>query len=118
MPKDERLNAGDLNRVAQFQTKVEAADALGQPVETWSTVHVDLRVSVRSPSGRESLEAQQRTATINRVIEHHYIFDTVDSLARYVIDDGSVLNVVWGNDPDARKVMNRVFCVQDVVPGP
>lgn len=116
MPKDERLNAGDLNRYVQYQTKIEAADALGQPVETWSTIH-SLWASIRSPNGRESLEAQQRTATINRVVEHHHVPE-VNALARYVVDDGAILNVVWSVDPDARKVATRSFCVQDVVPGP
>ena len=113
--KSELIDAGSLNRYAQYQTKTESADNFGQPTETWSTIY-NLWVSVRSPNGRESLEAAQRTASVNRVVEHHYFDAATDPRARYVLDDGAILNVVWTVDPDAGRAMIRAFCSQQVVP--
>ena len=52
----------------QIQALTETRDSYGQPLQSWTTV-ATLRALIRSPNGREMLNAQQRKAVLWHVIE-------------------------------------------------
>jgi head-tail adaptor len=105
------VNPGKLRHVAAYQTPTPAPDQLGQELLTWTTV-CSVRCEVRSPNGRESLQAQRFLRVADHVVTHRHAGFIPDPAGRYLLEDGRTLEIVSSGDPDNRGREVVSLCIQ------
>jgi len=114
MPPNFAPNAGTYNALLTYQSVTYEADAVGQMQPTYAT-HSQHWCNVRTPSGRESLAAQQMRASVSHVIECHYPGYAFDPDAR-LIDGSKTYNVVASLDPETRGRVLYTYVIEVVQP--
>ena len=85
------IAAGQLKTRATIQQRSAAQDALGQPVETWSTVAV-VWANVRFPSGLAAVKADADLSVVKASIRIRYQAG-IDAGMR-VSADGQLFNIL------------------------
>ena len=105
------MRAGSLRHEVHYQTPTVTFDALNQDQSTWSTLKT-YRAKVRTPNGRELVNAQQLKAVLTHVITHRYPGFLPDPSHRYVEGD-AVYHVVAAFDPDGRRRQLVVWASHD-----
>jgi head-tail adaptor len=106
---------GSMRWSVQYQTQTQASDAYGQPVPAtasagWSTVSTHM-CEVRSPSGRELLNAGQLKAVVSHAVETRWPGAPFDPRGRLAVD-GRYFQVVSSYDPDGRRRRLVTFCTE------
>lgn len=115
--------AGKLNRRVTYQDLTDGApNALGQVPDVWSTV-ATVWAEVRSPSGRELLNAGQYTAIVTDVITVRrargwFPKPTGRFLVSSPVYDATprTLNVVSATDPDSGREWVVCMCLEQTTP--
>lgn len=82
---------GQLDRQIVLQSRYEARDAMGQPVQTWSTV-ATIWARMEDAAGNTRLAGNEIVAGVERVYTMHYVTG-VDTRHR-ILDGGVAWDIV------------------------
>jgi SPP1 family predicted phage head-tail adaptor len=110
------MRAGKLRRNLAYQQKTQVPDSLAQPQPTWTTL-AQFWCGIRSPTGRESLNAQQIKAQVSHVVETRFSPSTpVLPTGRFVTEDNRVFNISYVLNVDERNRQLDIGCIEVISP--
>jgi SPP1 family predicted phage head-tail adaptor len=107
------MQIGRMRSRVQVQVQTEVPDQFGQNQPGWATTATRWGY-VRTPTGRESLNAQQMQAALSHVVEMRYMAP-LGPQQRLVLD-GRIFNISHVIDPDGKHRQLIVYCEEVVTP--
>jgi SPP1 family predicted phage head-tail adaptor len=113
------MNTGPMRKRLTLQQLVETQDSTGEAVKTWNTLGTYWGM-VRSPTGKEALNAQQQKATVTHIVQMRYIASNLPSgilppTWRFLLGN-RVLSLVSVVDVDERHREYHIMCEEIVAP--
>lgn len=112
------IKAGTLRAVIEIQSRSDAQDDAGQPLNTWTT-WAKQHAQIIGVSGNESFRGMQLNPEMTHQVMTRWVEvpKRITDLDRLLTDDGMILDIISADYPERRTELIKLTCKQRISQG-